>query len=153
MSKATRRRPHYILQLFMGIPRMVQALLKYKADVNARSEGQSTPLHFASRGVFGLSISTLSSSSVARLLLEHGADISARGDKGFTPLHVAVHHGKVEVIHVLLKRGADIGAEGGADESALQMVMGEDRPVRLSGTFSWPPGAHLQMNSSLEAQP
>lgn len=83
-------------------------------------------MHFASRGVLGLSISSLSLSSVARLLLEHGADISARDDKGFTPLHVAVHHGRVEVIHVLLKHGADIGAEDGAGETALQMV----RPLR-----------------------
>ena len=108
---------------------MVQILLKYKADVN-RSNGSSTPLHYASQGLQleeGCSIDSLSLSKIARLLLEHGADVNARNYRRSTPLHIAVEDGRVEVVQVLLEYGADVGAEDENGRTALQVVSNKRR--------------------------
>ena len=107
---------------------MVQILLKYKADVHARNDDGSSPLHFASRGVIILentSIVSLLLSNIGRQLLEHGADVNARDNKRSTPLHVAAQSGRVEVVQMLLEHGADVGAEDEDDRTALQVSSGE----------------------------
>jgi ankyrin repeat protein len=59
---------------------IVRLLIEQGADVKARDESQSTPLHLASSsGILGS----------VRLLLEHGADVAARDGCGRTPLHLA----------------------------------------------------------------
>jgi ankyrin repeat protein len=90
---------------------IVQVLLKYKADVNARMYDGGIPLHSASEGTTdrGPNIG-LSLSHIARLLLEHGADVNARRYDHFTPLHTAAYCGTVEVVRVLLEHGADVNA-------------------------------------------
>jgi hypothetical protein len=67
---------------------VVQKLIEYDADINARDEDGWTPLCWASRGYY------FKDGSVLRLLLEHGADINARADDGFTPLHRALRMGR-----------------------------------------------------------
>ena len=106
---------------------MVQALLKYKADVNAQDSGGDTPLHCASPGNLMVSIHTQPLSNVARLLLDHGADVNARNNGRSTPLHLAVRDGRVDVVHVLLEHGADIGAEDNDGRTALQVVSDKKR--------------------------
>ncbi len=51
-----------------------------KADVDARTESDATPLHYAARR---------GDKDIAELLLAEGADVNARDDFGHTPLHYA----------------------------------------------------------------
>ena len=57
----------------------VRLLIKHGADVNARDEAQSTPLHLAS---------SRASTETVRLLIEHGAIVTALDGSHRTPLHL-----------------------------------------------------------------
>lgn len=59
---------------------MAQLLLKYKANIEARTEMQWTPLHSAAKW---------NNAKMVALLLQHGADINALSEGNQTPLHVA----------------------------------------------------------------
>ena len=113
---------------------MVQVLLEYKADMNARDEYGENALHNASNGP-GPNTGP-SMSNVVRLLLKHGADVNARTDKDkghSTPLHIAAENGRLEVVHVLLQHGANVGAKDGSGRTALQIASdtGHDEIVKL----------------------
>jgi len=97
---------------------VVQKLIKYDADIDARSDSPGwTPLYWASSGEH------FKDGSVLRLLLERGADVNARAvDDGFTPLHRASANGSVEVVRLLLEHGADVEAVNVYGETALQVV-------------------------------
>jgi ankyrin repeat protein len=75
----------------------VKELLRKGANVNAKSAGGSTPLHYAAFWGYV---------DVAKLLLDHGADVNARDDRGWTPLHFAAAEGRAGVARLLLERGA-----------------------------------------------
>jgi hypothetical protein len=112
---------------------MVQVLLEYKADVNARSTGGGmsepggeTPLHFGYEGYSGRPLVRPSMLKVARVLLEHGADVNALTNRRSTALHFATENGMVEVVRVLLEHGADVGAERVNGETAFQVARGEE---------------------------
>jgi ankyrin repeat protein len=77
----------------------VEAALADGASVNARDEGQMTPLRLAA--IYG-------HKNVAELLLDRGANIEARDDLGQTPLHLAASNGNTDVVQLLLKRGSDV---------------------------------------------
>ena len=103
---------------YYGDPQMVQVLLEYEADVNARRDTGETPLHFLSNDWPGTrQISQLH--KVSRLLLEHGADVNARSHNLSTPLHTAAENGRVEVVRVLLEHGADVNARNEAHSTPL----------------------------------
>ena len=57
----------------------VKLLIRYGADVNARADDGSTPLHYACK-------------SATVILVLNGADVNAKANNGRTPLHVAVHN-------------------------------------------------------------
>ena len=58
----------------------VQLLIEHGADVTAKDEASSTPLHLAcSHG----------SAKTVQLLIEHGADVAAQDESHRTPLHLA----------------------------------------------------------------
>ena len=93
---------------FHGDVEMVEILLGYNVDVNARREGGLTPLHEATiDGARNTRINDVfqSSPDVVRILLEHGADVNTRSDTGMTALHFAQSG---EVVRVLLKHGANL---------------------------------------------
>lgn len=85
----------------------MQFLLKHGADVNAKRDGLSTPLHRAvSKGRF----------KAAQLLLEYMADVDSRDGEGKTPLHLVSsipNHPNLgpRFAQLLLKFGANVNAE------------------------------------------
>ena len=108
---------------------IVQALLDYKVDVNARGGFNNwSPVHCAS---FGNPFSATSHRGpqllpdVARLLLEHGADVNVQDNNGATPLHVSAEVGTVKVARVLLEYGANVGAEDKKGRTPLHETAGD----------------------------
>ena len=84
---------------------VVQKLVEYDADVNAKDQDGKTPFYLASEGIYPKDC------SVHRLLLELGADVNARAKDGWTPLHNASFYGaRLDIMRLLLERGADINA-------------------------------------------
>ena len=120
-----------------GDVEMVEVLLDYKVDVNARRKGGLTPLHDAAMGDASLHTKihdvVQSSLDVIGILLEHGADLTARTDDGLTPLHYANAEKSGEVVRVLLEHGANVGAEDEDGMTPLHTVTqnGSLEPVRL----------------------
>ena len=93
---------------------MVQLLLDFKADVNARNTRNETPIHRLSGGSSSFNVPHSGPqmlADIARLLVEHGADLNAQNINGGTPLHAAAKGKSVEVVRVLLEHGANVGAE------------------------------------------
>jgi cytohesin len=113
---------------WFGDLEMVQVLIDYKADINARTKNNWTPLHEASEG---RSISTQNIPrlpDVARLLLERGADVNVLDEDNVTPLHVAARNGRVGVVRVLLEHGANVGAEDKEGGTPLHEVAECEEP-------------------------
>jgi hypothetical protein len=108
--------------------KVVQKLLEYDADIDARDEDGWTPLRWASGGHH------FKDDSVLRLLLERGADVNSRADDGSTPLYWAWKCGALEVVRLLLEYGADVEAVSVNGETALQVLgsgtSSEDDPER-----------------------
>ena len=94
---------------------MVKLLLEHGADVGARADYGSTPLHGAALN---------GRVDAIKELVEAGADVGARTKGGWTPLHAAVSaaafHSKflgneavkwfVVLVKELVRAGADVGA-------------------------------------------
>ena len=113
---------------FSGNFDVVRTLIEYDpTNIDARSEGGSTPLLSASGGHH------FKDGSILRLLLEHGADINAQSRGGRTPLHWASTYKTLEAVRVLLENGADVEAKENAGKTALQEAadMGRDEVVKL----------------------
>ncbi|KAL1876715.1 hypothetical protein Plec18167_005123 [Paecilomyces lecythidis] len=73
---------------------MIELLLKYNADIHARSDGGWTPLHNAcDKG----------SEKIVRLLLRAGSDVNSQLLNGATSLHLAAQGGHLEVVQCLLE--------------------------------------------------
>ncbi|MGV8125568.1 MAG: ankyrin repeat domain-containing protein [Candidatus Xenobiia bacterium LiM19] len=72
------------------------------ANINARNNRSSTPLHFAA---------FYSNSTMVELLAAHGAAIDAENNEGLTPLYFSVQEGKKKVVEFLLSKGAEINTK------------------------------------------
>lgn len=79
----------------------VQLLIQYGADVNARGNDGSTPLHAA------LSVSHNPQSKLIELLHRNGADLNALNSRGETPLHLAATSQSTSSAMTLMALGAD----------------------------------------------
>ena len=93
----------------------VQAELDRGVDVNAKSEGGSTPLHGAAEGGHG---------EIVELLIAAGADLHARtvpmlGGGGWTPLHSAARQGHREIVELLIANGSDVNSKDSTGKSSL----------------------------------
>jgi len=82
---------------------VIKFLVANRADANAVSVEQWTPLHSA----------TYSKKLVesAALLISKGAKVNAQKKDGSTPLHMAATHGNVEFVKLLIAKGADVNAK------------------------------------------
>jgi ankyrin repeat protein len=74
---------------------IVEMLLSYGANINARSDGGWTPLHNAAEK---------GGEKIVRILLEGGAEINAKLLNGMTPLHLAAQGGHCDVVKRLLEK-------------------------------------------------
>ena len=93
----------------------VQFFIQFGADVNARDENHSTPLHQAS---------LLSDNAEAvRLLIKHSADIHARDQGHKTPLHLASSSSRNdETVQLLIEQGADVHAQDESHKTPLHLA-------------------------------
>ena len=130
---------------------MVQVLLDYKADPNARDCRASNLMCDASGGttfdvdrllrepvVFSINsgrtpliVAVLNRRiDIVRMLLEHGANVGSQDNAGSTALHMAALASKVrpgdkksvDMIRMLLEHGADVGAKDFHGMTAFQPV-------------------------------
>ena len=88
----------------------VAALLKERADVNARAADGTTALYWAA---------AKNDLAIGTVLIRAGADVKAASRYGVTPLQVACLNGNAAFIELLLKSGADANAATPAGETAL----------------------------------
>ena len=102
---------------------MVQVLLDYKANVDARDYGGWAPIHAVSIGLdFILHNIPQSPADVTQLLLEHDADVNTLNNNGRTPLQIAAANGTIDVVRVLLEHGANVGAQDSEGITALHLA-------------------------------
>ena len=69
--------------------------------LDARSENEKTPLHFASQG---------GHEEIVELLIAKGADVNARNNAEETALHYAAAFGHKEVMNLLIAKGAALNS-------------------------------------------
>jgi ankyrin repeat protein len=108
----------------------VKQFVSQGLGVDAKSRGNVTPLHLASKK---------GHLEVVNWLLDNGANINARtkAEPGYpgaeTPLYLAVLHVKVDIVKGLLKRGADPNLRSSDSTSALEEAaqLGNLELVRL----------------------
>ena len=84
------------------IKNMIELLIAKGADVNAKDNEGTTPLHTA------ITLDSKDSKEIAELLLAKGADINAKDNDGYTPLHRAAamgYTGKEEMVELLKLHG------------------------------------------------
>jgi len=106
---------------FYGDLEMVQVLLEYGVDVNAKNVYDNTPLQYASKSRF------CNDPRVARLLIAHGADPNIPEMDGFTSLHGSSITGKIEIVRILIELGANVEVKDDRGRTPLDVASGEQR--------------------------
>jgi ankyrin repeat protein len=121
-------------------------LLERGANIEARNDAGSTPLHLAAMHCqvdvarvlieAGADVNARSNSGatplhdascrdVAELLIAYGARVDARDKYGDTPLHEAVRRDRCDVVEVLLKHGANPNEIGALGTTPLYLAKSE----------------------------
>lgn len=91
--------------------KMVELLLFYGADVNARGPGNLTPLHVLT--------CNLSNTDVIEILILRGADVNAKNNDGETALMWAAEVSHKDIVQYLISTGVDVNAKNNKGETAL----------------------------------
>lgn len=79
---------------------IVEKLLKYKANVNAKcGTEEKTAL---------IQAAIVSDKDIVTLLLNKGSEVNAKTNKGISALHQAITNGNKDIVSSLLNKGADI---------------------------------------------
>lgn len=81
---------------------VIQMLLEYGADVNARSDGGWTPLHNACEKMCKKKECDKECDKIVCILLAAGADLNSQLLNGMTPLHLAAQSGHTAIVKCLL---------------------------------------------------
>lgn len=106
------------LAAFGGQIDEVRRLLEAGADVNARTQFQGTPLHWALAG-------DQVNPDILSVLVEHGADVNAQNNMGNTPLHFASFTGNVPAAQRLLDLGADPTLTDSMNQTPIHRAKGK----------------------------
>jgi hypothetical protein len=96
----------------------VKRLVEAGADVNARTQAQGTPLHWAVQG-------DRANPAVISYLVEHGADVNAKNSLGYTPLHFASLTGNIPAVERLLELGADTSIPDKHNQTPVDRARGK----------------------------
>lgn len=99
---------------------VAKALVFGKADVNARNNEGSTPLH-----TIALYARTSAGTDLTSFLIFHGAEINAQNKYGCTPLHYAVNKSNISVIITLLNAGAGVNIQDIGGSTPLHFLLGQ----------------------------
>ena len=103
-----------------GHKEFVELLIANGANVAAKNEYGSTPLHNAA------------TKEIAQLLITNGADINAKINDGSSPLIAAAMKGHKEVAELLIAKGADVNARSesvlGEGKTALAWAVEQSHP-------------------------
>ena len=116
-------------------PAAMEALLAAGADVNARTDFDTRPLHMVKLH--------RAKKEVAEMLLAAGADVNARAAAGSTPLHSALtptprrtgetisSNNNLALVEVLLAAGADVNARDEAGNTPLHRAAADNENPTL----------------------
>lgn len=80
-----------------GDKEIVDLLLRYGADVNAKNDDGEVALHYAALDGY---------TDIVQTLLDHNADVNVKSEVGATPLSLAEKAGKSNVVALLKQHGA-----------------------------------------------
>ena len=97
--------------------KILELLLKNNANIEARTIGESAPIHWATYSKDSL--------EAVKFLLSKGANIEARTEEGNTVLYSAIDSESPELIKFLLKKGAMVNAENNEGETSLHRAIEE----------------------------
>ncbi|XP_057721758.1 protein VAPYRIN-like [Arachis stenosperma] len=97
---------------------VVQLLLEFEANLEARNGSGSTPLEAAASSGAAL---------IAELLLAHKANIERQETSTFGPIHVAAKQGHCEVLRLLLLKGARVDSLTKDGNTALHLAVEENK--------------------------
>lgn len=103
--------------VIMQLPRMVQLLLKNKADVDPVDSRGMTPLVLAALSSYRGTV------EIVKILLKNGSNTAAASLLGNTALHFAVRVGIKKVVQLLLGGGADVSARNIFGETVIDCAM------------------------------
>ena len=81
-----------------GNQRIVNFLIRLRANLNLRNKDGYTPLHLAAR---------YDHQPIVETLIRSGAYINLRNNHGWTPLHLAAKNNHQAVVETLIRAGAD----------------------------------------------
>ena len=108
-----------------GYDEMVELLLSFKADIEAKTKMGNTPLMLA---VYNNHVST------CRILLQRGANSNTVSNDGWTPLLLASERGYYEICELLICHKADVNkvhTETGHTPLSLASLRGHSKIVTL----------------------
>ena len=96
---------------------MVELLIRYGFDVNAKASHDDTALRHVSH-----------STKMAKIFIDNGANVNAKSTHGCTPIHMqAVHESRSNVIEFLITNGAEIDAKSNKKETPLMKALAKRR--------------------------
>jgi len=101
MKTAERNGGWTLLHMAFNNRELVEYLIAIGLDIDARSDGQWTPLH--SQAYYG-------HTDGVELLIEQGADIEAEHAYAITPLLNSVRWDRIETARLLVEKGANVNA-------------------------------------------
>lgn len=101
-----------------GRPDLVQMLLEFDPDVEARGRSGSTPMEAAAAAGEAL---------IVELLLAHKASTERSESSNWGPIHLAAANGHADVLRHLLVKGANVNAVTKDGSTALHLAVEERR--------------------------
>ena len=109
-------------------PSIMVLLLKFGAEVDAKDNGDMTPLHLALTGLRSHLGDGVRGTTATAVLLVHGASVHMRDKNGRTPLHLASLHQLSRTVALFLKFGAEVDTKDNDDMTPLHLAL-----TRLTG--------------------